>query len=172
MSVKSYLSKFLLKRVSGSKADSGSRDFLFEKKLKTLLIILPEKDPLEILMTRLSHSARSLFTKTDFLILKNHAEVNIIKGATILSSDDLKYNGRFKKKDFSLNLDKDYDIVINFSGNEDPTLELFILSIPTSMRIRFDRDNEKFYNFIVPIENKDIHTRFEQFLKVYQTLKK
>lgn len=134
-----------------------------------MLLILPSHQQLDITKNKLQQIAKTQFEIVDFLFISDVAGT---ESGDLLSISDLTYNANFRKKDFKLTIRNKYDIVINFSQNSDPTLELFIIGIDTSLRIRFDRINEKFYNFIVPMENKDIPTRFEQFLKVYQTLKK
>jgi len=134
-----------------------------------VLLILPSHQQLDITKNKLQQIAKTQFEIVDFLFISDVAGT---ESGDLLSISDLTYNANFRKKDFKLTIRNKYDIVINFSQNSDPTLELFIIGIDTSLRIRFDRINEKFYNFIVPMENKDIPTRFEQFLKVYQTLKK
>lgn len=135
-------------------------------------MILPYKEGLEITKTKLSHLAKPYFSSVDFLIIGEILQSGSSDRNDTISLRDLSFSGKFNKKDFKLSIRDKYDIVVNFYDIADPTLELFIAGIGTPLRIRFDRINEKFYNFIVPIEIKDISTRFEQFLKVYQTLKK
>lgn len=171
MSIKSYLSNFLLDRRINSSEKTATKKYLFEKKLEEILIILPAHHSNTDQKRKLEHIGKPLFSNIDFLTVSD-----VDSAKTELKSDlsvnDLNYKGRFRKNDFILPLKSNYDLVINLLQENEATIELFISLISSSLKIRFDRVNEKFYNFIVPIENKDIFQRFEQFLKVYQTLKK
>lgn len=171
MSIKSYLSKFLLNRKFNSGDNSSSKNYVFEKKLDELLIILPAHQDNLFQKGKLEKVGKPFFRHIDFLTISDVSTPPPDVTAD-LSIKDLNYKGRFSKKESNLAIKENYDLVVNLLHTNDPTIELFISHISSLLKIRFNRVNENFYNFIVPIENEDIFQRFEQFLKVYQTLKK
>ena len=165
------MSNFLLNRKFNSSDNSYSKNYIFEKKLDELLIILPTNTDIAGQIAKLEKIAKPYFQHIDFLTIA-HVSTSSPDVIVDLSVKSLNFKVRLSNKESSLSIKENYDLVINLLHTNDPTIELFISHISSLLKIRFDRVNEKFYNFIVPIENKDIFQRFEQFLKVYQTLKK
>ena len=85
----------------------------------------------------------------------------------------IDFRGNLKKKaQVDLKLNFNSDILMDFMGEVSPVIDLFISNFDAPLKISFDHNSKFFYNFIVPTENADVAVRFEQFLKIYQTLKK
>ncbi|MCO6462242.1 MAG: hypothetical protein J5I59_12635 [Saprospiraceae bacterium] len=90
----------------------------------------------------------------------------------ILHKGGFTLRAELKDKEAKVDLKGRYDYIVDLDDISSPLLHHYLIKFSPTLMVRFNKDNEKFYNFIVPSENTDRLARIKQFFTIYQTLKK
>jgi len=171
LSLRSFFCNFYLNRLYNERKKSGYLTYPFEKKDPALLIVLDQNAADDRLLNGLRSLSAPLFGRIDFLQVTPSREDHRPEN-NIICPGRLSLSAGLSSKDAPPALLSEYDVVVNLLLSDEAPVTLFLCKLKPQLFVRFDRENEKFYNFIIPSQDKDLFTRFEQFFRIFQTLKK
>lgn len=166
-----YLGNALLKRRAKAGKTTSDRYPIFKDQVQNTVIILDKAHVHKSTQNAIEKVAKPNFGKITFLIidLANNKESH---DSGVLSMYQIDFRGRLKKNAPELTCSKTPDALINTLTWTLPRLELFLLEIKAPLKIRFDRESEIFYNFIVSNESKNALEKMSDLIEVYKALSK
>lgn len=169
--IRQFLISYLLKKTFAKKEANQTVNQPFDKKSPSLLIVV--KDNSEV--AKLKHTATTLMGK-DFgpieMLQIVSDKFNHSPNQNKIFPGRLTIKAEAPIKDPKSTLPASFDIVLDMDNITDPIICHYLIKFYPQLMVRFNRDNEKFYNFILPNEKSDRNARLEQFFTTYQSLKK
>ncbi len=169
--IRQLITTYLLNKTFAKKEANHKATQPFNKKSPSLLIVLKENPEAE----KLKYTATTMLGK-DFGSIEM---LQIVSDKANHSPDKNKiYPGKLtikaelSTKDTKSALPASFDIVLDIDNLTEPIICHYLIKFYPQLMVRFNRDYEKFYNFILPSEKSDRNARLEQFFTTYQSLKK
>lgn len=169
--IRDFLIKYFLGNTLKKRAKEIHPIRPFEIKNPTLLIVHNGMEPSGQMQQSVDAMLGREFGEISHLSFVNDKSKHA-PDKNILHKGGLTFRAALKDKEAKVGLKDRYDYIVDLDDISSKLIYHYLLKFSPSLMVRFNRDNEKFYNFIVPSENTDRLARIKQFFTIYQTLKK
>lgn len=123
------------------------------------------------LITQLKQQCKKLADQTTVWTFHKNSGQKDRKSDASLNYTDLSITGHIKAN-ISMDEIAACHVLVNLLTDTHPRVECFIQRLPTHLKVRFDLEYQKNYNFIVPIVTDGALEKLNKFIQVYQTLAK